>query len=478
MNMHRFRITLLLLLGSTLTPLAGTQAGDTKSSADDHDYPYIGVDEATTRKVRALKRAEAVRRFEKAVAEAKRIADANAAESARRLKRKRRAEAAKRINRSAAKKKSTARLDRNALEILRLKKLIEEAEAAKKAARKNSGTTNSENKTTTRKPATEKTTDAGDDAYDPPYIGVTPEVAKRVAALKQQEARKKAAAKAERRTGHEVEKKKQPPSDKRTEYDDYADPPYIGVTEEIAKKVAAMKKQEARERAEALKRIETALAAAKKISDANQRESRERLQRRRQQSRPLADKDKTDKSKTGENGTPADRTADTAQPPEKTAVQAALLTQKSDEEIRKSLERDFWRARFGRHPLDKSRFVCFVESKPVVFFDGESNTRLKLVATKDDLYAITDSNIDSSYTDTGISVDRSEKIKFDRVRKKTSVIFKNYTKQYIENLSKGYYATVTLGFWPSWPKTRPLSVNVSLLGFNKAYNQLANCKSM
>ncbi len=478
MNMHKFRIVLLLVFTSALPPLATAQAGDKKSSDDTNDYPYLGVDEATAKKVQAIKRAEAAKRFEKAVAEATRISDANAAEAARRLKKMRRAAAAKKINRST-KKKTAAKLDRNAAEILRLKKLIEEAKAAKKAALKKGGTADKQKKTTTKQPGTKKTTDAEDDYIESPYIGVTPEVAKRVAAMKQAEARKKKKLNARsditkdktangdktKNTVTDTVKKQ----DKTAGTEDDIDPPYIGVTDDVAKKVAAMKKKEAQARAEALKRIETALAAAKKISDANQRESEERLKHLKKDGTTAVKKTVT--TEPGTASTPAPS-------PAKTTTQLAQLTQKSDEEIRQSLERDFWHARFGRHPLDKSRFVCFVESKPVIFFDGESNTRLKLVATKNDLYAITDSNIDSSYTNTGISVDRSERIKFDLVRKKTSVIFKNYTRQYIDTLSKGYYATVTLGFWPSWPKTRPLSVNVSLLGFNKAYNKLANCKSM
>ena len=90
--------------------------------------------------------------------------------------------------------------------------------------------------------------------------------------------------------------------------------------------------------------------------------------------------------------------------------------------------------------------------------------------------AKTKSNIDLSYPEIGLKVDYNTPHTIDRLNKDTNAIFKNEAEQIRDEFIKGLSGKLTLGFWPSWPKTRAYTTEFDLRGFTKTYEAFLRCQ--
>ena len=119
---------------------------------------------------------------------------------------------------------------------------------------------------------------------------------------------------------------------------------------------------------------------------------------------------------------------------------------------------------------------CLLQSKAEAISDGHDDIPIHLVLTVDALLVVTESNIDLTYPGIGLQVDRLDPIPIDRLFKKTMVVFDRDIATIVEEFIKGYRATVSLGFWPTWPKGQTQSATFSLLGFTQAYHAFRACE--
>jgi len=133
-----------------------------------------------------------------------------------------------------------------------------------------------------------------------------------------------------------------------------------------------------------------------------------------------------------------------------------------------------WRLSKSRNPFSKKK-ECMILSEKMFIRDPQGITNLQFIITKNYLYIKTDSNIDSSYQNIGLRVDNSKTIRFDKVIKRNSVRFNNFKKRHSTLLNNGRKVRVTLGFWPTWPKTRTRSTAISLSGYNAAESKFNHC---
>lgn len=135
-----------------------------------------------------------------------------------------------------------------------------------------------------------------------------------------------------------------------------------------------------------------------------------------------------------------------------------------------------WSVRLGEDGLN-TRTTCLLESASQWIFDGQTRTPIKLVYNGDALIAVTKSNIDLSYEGVGLQVDERELHSVDKLHKKTRAIFNKYMDDLIQEFIKGKQASLVLGFWPSWPKTRTVISRFSLRGFTRAYRAFQDCQT-
>ena len=135
-----------------------------------------------------------------------------------------------------------------------------------------------------------------------------------------------------------------------------------------------------------------------------------------------------------------------------------------------------WQVRMGEDGMS-SRAVCLLESASVQVHDGQTTTPVKLLYNGELLIALTKSNIDLSYQGVGLQVDGQSPYAVDSLHKETRAIFNKQANDIMQAFIKGREASLVLGFWPTWPKTKTVSTRFSLLGFSRAYQAFLDCQA-
>ncbi len=133
-----------------------------------------------------------------------------------------------------------------------------------------------------------------------------------------------------------------------------------------------------------------------------------------------------------------------------------------------------WMVRRGIDKITQQE-RCLLESKKETIHDGHDDVPIYLVLTGDALLVVTESNVDLSYPGIGLKVDKHEPIQIERSFKATMVVFDSDIAMIIERFMKGHWATVSLGFWPTWPQTETFSTKFTLIGFTRAYEDFLAC---
>jgi len=119
---------------------------------------------------------------------------------------------------------------------------------------------------------------------------------------------------------------------------------------------------------------------------------------------------------------------------------------------------------------------CVLESVRQSLSDGYQDTTA-YVTVDDRSVAVTSvSTLDASSADIGLAVDQGPLIPLDRLAGTKTAIFETQYGRLVERFKAGQRLRAQLRFWPEWPATGTHSATFSLIGFTKAYGELAGCR--
>jgi len=134
-----------------------------------------------------------------------------------------------------------------------------------------------------------------------------------------------------------------------------------------------------------------------------------------------------------------------------------------------------WKVVFEKDPASRKK-VCLMVSKTNKMQDGQSKTPVYLIYNGHIFFAKTKSNIDLSYPDLGLQIDKHPQHKISVLYKKSSAAFTSHTVKMRDEFIQGLDARLTLAFWPSWPKTGSFDSHFDLHEFNNTYTRFLKCK--
>lgn len=121
---------------------------------------------------------------------------------------------------------------------------------------------------------------------------------------------------------------------------------------------------------------------------------------------------------------------------------------------------------------------CRLDSDKGTLSDGYQKASLQLRVTSTEVRVVSESTFDDSKGDLRIQVDKQDAIKADGLDGAKAVVFKGGSAAtLIAQFKRGLKADVTMRFWPTWPETGTHSVEVSLIGFTRAWDDMqASCR--
>lgn len=136
-----------------------------------------------------------------------------------------------------------------------------------------------------------------------------------------------------------------------------------------------------------------------------------------------------------------------------------------------------WTAAVQPDPVTRQS-RCLLSSESVVISAGHDDTTpVSLVFNGSSLLVVTQSDLDASFADLQLLVDKNPPIRSDKTAHKTILIFDQHLPDLVRQLREGRQATVYLRFWPTWPVTQLFPVNFSLVGFSKSHDAFGqNCQ--
>jgi hypothetical protein len=132
-----------------------------------------------------------------------------------------------------------------------------------------------------------------------------------------------------------------------------------------------------------------------------------------------------------------------------------------------------WRQANATEKESQSIDPCLLLSPKVMINDGQGETRIWLEMTNKALVLKTKSDIDTAFNDIGIQVDDKGFIPLDRVDNDVDVVFEKSITAITPQFIHGQNVNLQLRFWPTWPSKGVQTAKFSLLGFTKAYKNLA-----
>jgi hypothetical protein len=108
--------------------------------------------------------------------------------------------------------------------------------------------------------------------------------------------------------------------------------------------------------------------------------------------------------------------------------------------------------------------------------DGYQTTTAQVTVDDRSITVTSRSNLDPGFGDIGLAVDQESPVAMDRLASPKTALFESRYAHLIERFKAGATLRVQLRFWPEWPATGPHAVTFSLIGFTKAYGELADCR--
>jgi hypothetical protein len=119
---------------------------------------------------------------------------------------------------------------------------------------------------------------------------------------------------------------------------------------------------------------------------------------------------------------------------------------------------------------------CVVESEKQALADGYQTTTAYVTVDTRSVAVTSQSNLDGSGGDIGLVVDQQELVPVDRLSGRKTAVFDSKHARLVELFKAGSRLRAQLRFWPEWPATGTHSATFSLIGFTKAYGELAGCR--
>ncbi|MDG4551338.1 MAG: hypothetical protein P9F19_08115 [Candidatus Contendobacter sp.] len=131
-----------------------------------------------------------------------------------------------------------------------------------------------------------------------------------------------------------------------------------------------------------------------------------------------------------------------------------------------------WTAASKPDPLTRQS-SCLVSSDPQSTPDGYGTTPVSLVFDGARLLVVTESELDSSFADLQLVIDKNPPIRSAEIaRNKMALVFGRDLPDLVRQLRTGRQAVVYLRFWPTWPATESFAIPFSLVGFSKAQDAM------
>jgi hypothetical protein len=119
---------------------------------------------------------------------------------------------------------------------------------------------------------------------------------------------------------------------------------------------------------------------------------------------------------------------------------------------------------------------CVMESARQSLSDGYQDTTAYVTVDAKSVTVTSASNLDGSFSDVGMIVDQEPLVPMDRLAGIKTAQFDAKYGRLVELFKAGVRLRVQLRFWPEWPATGTHSATFSLIGFTKAYGELAGCR--
>ena len=118
---------------------------------------------------------------------------------------------------------------------------------------------------------------------------------------------------------------------------------------------------------------------------------------------------------------------------------------------------------------------CVMESARQSLSDGYQDTTAYVTVDAKSVTVTSASNLDGSFSDVGMIIDQEPLVPMDRLAGIKTAQFDAKYGRLVELFKAGVRLRVQLRFWPEWPATGTHSATFSLIGFTKAYGELAGC---
>jgi hypothetical protein len=119
---------------------------------------------------------------------------------------------------------------------------------------------------------------------------------------------------------------------------------------------------------------------------------------------------------------------------------------------------------------------CVIESARQSLSDGYQTTTVFVTVDDRSVTVASASNLDPGFSDIGLVVDQEALVPMDGLAGVKTALFDSKRARLVELFKAGLRLRVQLRFWPEFPATGPHSATFSLIGFTKAYGELAGCR--
>jgi hypothetical protein len=119
---------------------------------------------------------------------------------------------------------------------------------------------------------------------------------------------------------------------------------------------------------------------------------------------------------------------------------------------------------------------CVLESARQTLPDGYQDTTAYVTVDGRSVSVTAGSNLDAGLSDIGLIVDQEPLVPMDRLEGSKTALFDSRYDRLVERFKAGARLRVQLRFWPEWPATGTHLATFSLIGFTKAYAELAGCR--
>ena len=119
---------------------------------------------------------------------------------------------------------------------------------------------------------------------------------------------------------------------------------------------------------------------------------------------------------------------------------------------------------------------CVLESARQSLSDGYQDTMAYVTVDGRSVAVTSASNLDPGFSDIGLVIDQEPLVPMDQLAGMKTALFDTKYARLVELFKAGARLRVQLRFWPEWPATGTHSAIFSLIGFTKAYGELAGCR--